>query len=105
MTWLEAPVTWSRNHELSSWQRIRAILAGLGVVLGIPIQAGDELYEVKSAREMSASYYTPEVLTRCLTKRTLAERLKDLLADEILELTVCEPAMGSGAFLNAASQG
>lgn len=59
-------------------------------------------------RETSASYYTPEVLTRCLTKLTIKERIKApgeegaLTADEILELTVCEPAMGSGAFLNEA---
>ena len=69
-------------------------------------------------RETSASYYTPEVLTRCLTKYTLMERLgesivdkvegkpvdpdKLLSADEILELTICEPAMGSGAFMNEA---
>ena len=53
-------------------------------------------------REKSASYYTPEVLTECLTKYTLKERLEGLSADEILELTVCEPAMGSGAFLNEA---
>lgn len=50
-------------------------------------------------RENSASYYTPEVLTRCLVKYSLKELLKDKSADEILELTVCEPAMGSGAFL------
>jgi hypothetical protein len=53
-------------------------------------------------REKSASYYTPEVLTRCVTRFTLKERLEGLSADEILELTVCEPAMGSGAFLNEA---
>lgn len=53
-------------------------------------------------REKSASYYTPEVLTRCLTKYTLKERLQDVTADEILTLTICEPAMGSGAFLNEA---
>ncbi|MEO7034253.1 MAG: hypothetical protein ABI548_10205 [Polyangiaceae bacterium] len=68
-------------------------------------------------RERSASYYTPEVLTRCLTKYTLKVRLgepllpeddtpelraKRLSADEILKLTICEPAMGSGAFLNEA---
>lgn len=58
-------------------------------------------------REKSASYYTPEVLTRCLVKYTLRERIgvnEDdpnwVTADEILDLTVCEPAMGSGAFLN-----
>ena len=53
-------------------------------------------------RQKSASYYTPEVLTKCLVKYTLKERLKDLKADEILNLTVCEPAMGSAAFLNEA---
>jgi len=53
-------------------------------------------------REKSASYYTPEVLTRCLTKFALAERLQDLKADDILQLTLLEPAMGSGAFLNEA---
>lgn len=53
-------------------------------------------------REKSASYYTPEVLTRCLVKYSLKELLKDRSADEILDLTVCEPAMGSAAFLNEA---
>jgi hypothetical protein len=73
-------------------------------------------------REKNASYYTPEVLTKCLTKYTLKVRLgeplmqprpgeqqrtsnetqKPLTADEILNLTICEPAMGSGAFLNEA---
>ncbi|MGI9250999.1 MAG: Eco57I restriction-modification methylase domain-containing protein [Pseudohongiellaceae bacterium] len=53
-------------------------------------------------REKSASYYTPEVLTKCLVKYTLKERLQGLKADDILTLTVCEPAMGSAAFLNEA---
>src|SRR5690606_15339433 len=50
-------------------------------------------------RESSASYYTPEVLTRCLVKYSLKELLEGKKADDILRLTVCEPAMGSGAFL------
>ncbi|MGJ7462770.1 Eco57I restriction-modification methylase domain-containing protein [Halomonas sp. MA07-2] len=54
-------------------------------------------------REKSASYYTLEVLTKSLVKYTLKERLTDeVTADEILTLTVCEPAMGSAAFLNEA---
>ena len=53
-------------------------------------------------REKSASYYTPEVLTKCLVKYALKELLEGKTADEILELTVCEPAMGSAAFLNEA---
>ena len=57
-------------------------------------------------REESASYYTPEVLTDCLVKYALKELIgedsDDMPADDILGLTVCEPAMGSGAFLNEA---
>ena len=41
-------------------------------------------------REKSASYYTPEVLTKCLVKYALKELLKDKTADEILNLTVCD---------------
>ncbi len=54
-------------------------------------------------RQKSASYYTPQVLTRCLVKYALIELLKSprvTCADDILTLTVCEPAMGSAAFLN-----
>lgn len=53
-------------------------------------------------REKSASYYTPQVLTECLVKYTLKELLQDVSTDEILNLTICEPAMGSAAFLNEA---
>lgn len=62
-------------------------------------------------REKSASYYTPEVLTRSLVKYALKEVYKEqleALADDraralrLLELKICEPAMGSAAFLNEA---
>ncbi|MGL5336780.1 MAG: DNA methyltransferase, partial [Enterovibrio sp.] len=62
-------------------------------------------------REKSASYYTPEVLTRSLVKYALKELYKEQLdplttvaeqADKILSIKVCEPAMGSAAFLNEA---
>ncbi|WP_226663252.1 hypothetical protein [Microbulbifer aggregans] len=62
-------------------------------------------------REKSASYYTPEVLTQSLVKYALKELFKEQLdplrdddarAKRILELRVCEPAMGSAAFLNEA---
>jgi hypothetical protein len=50
-------------------------------------------------REKSASYYTPEPLARLLVKHALMERCKDMPADEILNLKILEPAMGSAAFL------
>jgi len=58
-------------------------------------------------REQSASYYTPEILTSCLVRETLLELLEDYGprdADRILGLKICEPAMGSGAFLLEAAE-
>ncbi|PRZ08594.1 hypothetical protein BCE75_101286 [Isoptericola sp. CG 20/1183] len=67
-------------------------------------------------RQQSASYYTPEVLTRFTVSQALVELIgpddpdpesvewkgreipRKLSAREILDLTVCEPALGSGAF-------
>ena len=57
-------------------------------------------------RQRSASYYTPEILTEFVVRHALEELLdqgdEKTPADEILNLTVCEPALGSGAFLNEA---
>lgn len=53
-------------------------------------------------RQQSASYYTPEVLTRFTVGQALEELLdqddQTTTAEELLSLTVCEPALGSGAF-------
>ena len=62
---------------------------------------GSFLFRLKGRdRKKSASYYTPQSLTQCLVKYALKELLADKSADDILALTVCEPAMGSAAFLN-----
>ena len=54
-------------------------------------------------RQRSASYYTPEVLTKTVVKHALAELINDdTTAAEILEYRICEPALGSGAFVNEA---
>lgn len=53
-------------------------------------------------RQQSASYYTPEVLTKFVVSQALEELLDQdgirTPADDILKLAVCEPALGSGAF-------
>jgi hypothetical protein len=65
--------------------------------------AGSFVYRLAGRnRQKSASYYTPDVLTQCVVKYALKELLKDKSADDILGLSVCEPALGSGAFLNEA---
>ena len=51
-------------------------------------------------RQQSASFYTPEVMTKFVVSQALAELLdEDTRADDILNLSICEPALGSGAFV------
>ena len=56
-------------------------------------------------RQKSASYYTPEVLTRSTVKYTLKSIIDEVAAGkrkatELLELKILEPAMGAAAFQN-----
>lgn len=58
-------------------------------------------------RQKSASYYTPEVLTRSTVKYTLKSIIDEVAAGkrpatELLELKILEPAMGAAAFQNEA---
>lgn len=62
------------------------------------LQPGDE-------RRRTATHYTPRSLTEKVVKRTLEPLLACLgperTPDKILQLKICDPAMGSGAFLVA----
>ncbi|MFJ3795654.1 class I SAM-dependent DNA methyltransferase [Streptomyces sp. NPDC090088] len=54
-------------------------------------------------RQTSASYYTPESLTRVTVQLALQQLLTDTTeAKDLLDWRICEPALGSGAFLNEA---
>lgn len=66
-------------------------------------RGGEFVYRLSGrARQQSASYYSPEVLTKFVVSQALEELLDQhdtrTTAAEILELSVCEPALGSGAF-------
>ena len=74
---------------------------------------GSFIYRMSGrSRETSASYYTPEVLTKCVVQHAIEvleqQQLSQLRdpkskAEKILTWRVCEPAMGSAAFLNEAT--
>lgn len=52
-------------------------------------------------RERSASFYTPQVLTSFTVTQAIEElqaSKRITTANDVLSLTICEPAMGSGAF-------
>ncbi|HTN83735.1 MAG TPA: N-6 DNA methylase [Sorangium sp.] len=68
-----------------------------------PIARGTLYLQPGQLRRRAGSYYTPRDITRHVVERTLAPLLhaggRPPAPDRILALAVCDPAMGSGAFL------
>lgn len=87
-----------------------------GQRVAIPHKVGSYVYRLAGRdRQTSASYYTPESLTQATVEQTLRFRLDEkgavdpkepekawVNAADVLRWRVCEPALGSGAFLNEA---
>ncbi|MEU5809104.1 DNA methyltransferase [Streptomyces sp. NPDC047718] len=87
-----------------------------GERVAIPHKVGSYVYRLAGRdRQTSASYYTPESLTQATVEQTLRFRLDEngtvdpkepekawVNAADVLRWRVCEPALGSGAFLNEA---
>jgi hypothetical protein len=93
------------ERELENYDEDERVRYDSGEMKGMlrKYEKGEYIYRLAGReREKSASYYTPEVLTQCLVKYALKELLKDKTSDDILKLAICEPAMGSAAFLNEA---
>jgi hypothetical protein len=60
------------------------------------------LVRTRDARKSSGTFYTPRALTASLVRQTLEPLIKGRTAEQILQLRILDPAMGSGAFLVAA---
>lgn len=78
-----------------------------GVRSRVSYDPGQFVYRLAGRdRQTSASYYTPQSLTEVTVQLALKYRLDqdDTItpARELLDWTICEPALGSGAFLNEA---
>ncbi len=72
----------------------------------IILKQGTFVYRLNGRdRQKSASYYTPEILTRSTVKYTLKAIIDEVAngkrkATELLDLKILEPAMGAAAFQN-----
>lgn len=93
---------------LKGAQTIEDLLVGLDKKIARSATAsivplGAMVLQPSDERRKSGSHYTPRSLTEPIVRTTLRpilERLgEDRTPDQILDLKVCDPAMGSGAFL------
>lgn len=89
---------------------IAALVAALSPVVdlrasprGAAVMAGTPILQPTDERRRTGSHYTPPSLTRPIVAHALAPALARIGADatpgDVLDLKVCDPAVGSGAFL------
>jgi N-6 DNA Methylase len=66
-------------------------------------RAGEYVLQPGTERRRTSAHYTPQSLTGPIVRRTLEPLLRAMGAEPsskaLLELKICDPAMGSGAFL------
>ncbi len=83
-----------------------AVLAGFAAPRAQVASAGALVIQPGEERRRSSSHYTPRSLTEPIVRRTLEPLIVAMggepPSEKLLRLKVCDPAMGSGAFLVAA---
>ncbi|MGI8802087.1 MAG: Eco57I restriction-modification methylase domain-containing protein [Solirubrobacteraceae bacterium] len=92
-----------------SVEDLQHALAGVVDTAATPdlVPAGSMILQPSEERRRSGSHYTPRALTEPIVRTTLEPILGQLRGEDggvprpaqILDLKVCDPAMGSGAFL------
>jgi hypothetical protein len=69
---------------------------GRGVPLRVSLRAGS------GVRKATGTFYTPEPLVAYLVRDALSPLVREATPERLLQLTVLDPSMGSGAFLVSA---
>ncbi|GJF12545.1 restriction endonuclease subunit M [Mycolicibacterium cyprinidarum] len=93
----------SRADHLSETDFVMRVDEATGELKPVVHEQGRFVFRLAGReRQQSASYYTPEVLTKFVVSQALEELLDQnderTTPEQILQLTICEPALGSGAF-------
>lgn len=101
-------LTGAAERDLKSAATVDELMAALDRRIAKNVTAdrvprGALIFQPSAERRRSGSHYTPRSLTSPIVKATLEPVLAKLgtnpKPDQILALKVCDPAMGSGAFL------
>ncbi|WP_322963947.1 Eco57I restriction-modification methylase domain-containing protein [Sphingomonas fuzhouensis] len=98
------------SRSLRGAEDVAALAAALGPVTdprasprGQPVAAGTPILQPTDERRRTGSHYTPPSLTRPIVQHALAPAFARIGPDagpaQVLDLKVCDPAAGSGAFL------
>ena len=88
------------EHKLRVAEKEQPAVQQDGRTIRDPVGEG-ELYlaNEKGERKVTGSFYTPDYVVEYIVENTLKPQVEGRDPSEILELTVLDPAMGSGHFL------
>jgi len=110
--WANCEISANAQKELKEAETLAAIARALERSRKVSHRAQNLLpvgalyLQPTEERRRSGSHYTPSKLARSVVEKTLEPILQAFggqpTAEQILQLKVCDPAMGSGAFLIAA---
>lgn len=72
-------------------------------IMDVPKVAKGDLFFTpdNEDRKATGSYYTPDFIVQFMVKQTLGPIVENKKSEEILNIKICDPAMGSGHFLVA----
>lgn len=107
---IDYTATDAQNKQIKPASSVDDLLAALDKKIderGSPgkrtISAGTIILQPTDERRKTGSHYTPRSLTAPIVREALEPILKqlgeDATPDQVLDLKICDPAMGSGAFL------
>lgn len=112
--WLAARASLPKSAAFSLAPTLADATSGASVLAALsewlapgtePSPAGSLVVESGVARRRSGSHFTPDALCRLVVERALGPLLPpNAGADAVLRLRVCDPSMGSGAFLCEAAE-
>ena len=110
--WLQETAALQKSHagklakalgEAATEEEALVVLEGFRMKGSQRARAGRLVIQPGTERRRTSSHYTPRSLSAPIVERTLEPLLKTMgsrpASERILRLKVCDPAMGSGAFL------
>jgi|GEM_PF-4474365 len=96
----DKPMVYLKKGKYKQWVKLTSALQKK--LKGFePIVKKNQLFFTpdNSERKTTGSYYTPDYIVQYIVKETIGPLCNNKTSKEILELKVCDPAMGSGHFL------
>ena len=97
------PMVYRKKGKYKQWEKLTAAIEKK--LKGFePIIKKNQLFFTPDnfERKATGSYYTPDYIVQYIVKETIGPLCEGKSSQEILDLKVCDPAMGSGHFLNEA---